>query len=77
MGEIYSKTSGVSTHEYFAVIISFQASVKQEIYHAFKFFTIFIYNFRFENNNMTVNDSEMCVRRKDKAWSIPHISVLR
>jgi len=28
-------------------------------------------------NDMTVNDSEMCVRRKDEAWSIPEISVLR
>jgi len=42
-------TSGVSAHEYsgVAVRISFLASVEQEIYHAFKFFTIFIYNFRF------------------------------
>jgi len=28
-------------------------------------------------NDMTVNDSEICVRRKDEAWSIPEISVLR
>jgi len=28
-------------------------------------------------NDMTVNDSEMCVRRKDEAWSISEISVLR
>jgi len=28
-------------------------------------------------NDMTVNDSEMCVRWKDEAWSIPKISVLR
>jgi len=30
-----------------AVRISFLASVEQEIYHAFKFVTVFIYNFRF------------------------------
>jgi len=42
-------SSGVSTHEYLgvAVRISFIASVEQEIYHAFKFLTVFIYNFRF------------------------------
>jgi len=28
-------------------------------------------------NDMTVNDSEMCVRWYDEAWSIPEISVLR
>jgi len=28
-------------------------------------------------NDMTVNDSEMCVTRKDEAWSTPEISVLR
>jgi len=30
-----------------AVRISFLASVEQEIYYAFKLFTLFIYNFRF------------------------------
>jgi len=30
-----------------AVKISFLASVEQEIYRAFKLFTVFIYNFRF------------------------------
>jgi len=42
-------TSGMSTHEYsgLAVRISFLAIVKQEINHVFKFFTVFIYNFRF------------------------------
>jgi len=28
-------------------------------------------------NDMTVNDSEMCVRSKNEAWSISEISVLR
>jgi len=28
-------------------------------------------------NDMTVNDTEMCVRLKDEAWSIPEISVMR
>jgi len=28
-------------------------------------------------NDMTVNDSEMRVRWKDEAWSIPEISALR
>jgi len=28
-------------------------------------------------NDMTVNDSEMCVRYKDEAWLILEISVLR
>jgi len=39
----------VSAHDYLgvAVWISFLASVEQEIYHEFKFFTVFIYNFRF------------------------------
>jgi len=42
-------TGGVSAHEYsgVAVRISFLASVEQEIYYAFKFFTVYIYNFRF------------------------------
>jgi len=41
--------SGVSAHEYLglAVRISFLASVEHDIYYAFKFFTVFIYNFRF------------------------------
>jgi len=42
-------SGGVSAHEYsgVAVRISFLASVEQEIYYAFKFLTVFIYNFRF------------------------------
>jgi len=42
-------TSGVSAHEYFGVELrtSFLASVEQEIYCAFKSFTVFIYNFWF------------------------------
>jgi len=38
-------------YKYFgvAVRVSFLASVEQEIYHAFKFITVFIYNFRFES----------------------------
>jgi len=32
-----------------AVRISFLASAEQEIYHAFKFFTVFIHNFRFSS----------------------------
>jgi len=28
-------------------------------------------------NDMMVNDSKMCVRWKDEAWSIPEISVMR
>jgi len=45
----YYSTSGVSARDYLgvAVWISFLASVEQEIYHEFKFFTAFIYNFRF------------------------------
>jgi len=34
-------------------------------------------NIKISVNDMTVDDSEMCVRRKDEAWSIPEISVLR
>jgi len=34
-------------------------------------------NIKIGVNDMTVNDSEMCVRWKDEAWSIPEISVLR
>jgi len=34
-------------------------------------------NIKIGVKDMTVNDSEMCVRRKDEAWSIPEISVLR
>jgi len=34
-------------------------------------------NIKIGVNDMTMNDSEMCVRRKDEAGSIPDISVLR
>jgi len=34
-------------------------------------------NIKIGVNDMTVNDSEMCVRWKKQAWSIPDISVLR
>jgi len=34
-------------------------------------------NIKIGVNDVTVNDSEMCVRLKDDAWSIPEISVLR
>jgi len=34
-------------------------------------------NIKIGVSDMTVNDSEMCVRWKDKAWSIPEISVFR
>jgi len=42
-------TSGVFAHKYSGVTvrISFLACVEQEIYHAFKLLTVFIYNFRF------------------------------
>jgi len=44
-----NNTNGVSAHDYSWVIvwISFLASVEQEIYYAFKFFAVFIYNCRF------------------------------
>jgi len=32
------------------------------------------FNMKIGVNDMTVNDSEMCVRWKDEAWSIPAIS---
>jgi len=40
-------TSGVSAHEYSGVAVrnSILASVEQKINHAFKFVTVFIYNF--------------------------------
>jgi len=43
---------------------------------------LFIDTYKWNNkhiavNDMTVNDSELCVRWKDEAWSIPEISVLR
>jgi len=43
---------------------------------------LFIYTYQSNNvkigvNDMTVNESEKCVRWKDEAWSIPEISVLR
>jgi len=34
-------------------------------------------NIKIGVSDMTVDDSEMCVRWKDEAWSIPEISVLR
>jgi len=34
-------------------------------------------NIKIGANEMTVNDCEMCVRRKNEAWSILEISVLR
>jgi len=34
-------------------------------------------NIKIGVNDMTVNDSEMCVKWKDEARSIPEISVLR
>jgi len=34
-------------------------------------------NIKIGVNDMTVNDSEMSVRWKTQAWSIPEISVLR
>jgi len=34
-------------------------------------------NIKIGVNDVKVNDSEMCVRWKDEAWSIPEISVLR
>jgi len=34
-------------------------------------------NIKIGVNDMTVNDSEMCMRLKDEAWSISEISVLR
>jgi len=42
-------TSGVSAHEYSGVTVNilFIASVEQEIYHAFKVFTVLICNFWF------------------------------
>jgi len=56
----------------------------EEIYSAYKVEQIndhlFIDTYKANNikigvNVMTVNDSEMCVRWKDEAWSIPEISV--
>jgi len=43
---------------------------------------LFIYTYKSNNikngvNDMMVNYSEMCVRWKDEAWSIPEVSVLR
>jgi len=34
-------------------------------------------NLKIGVNDMTVSDSEMCVRWKEEAWSMPEISVLR
>jgi len=34
-------------------------------------------NIKIGVNDMPVNDSEMCLRWKDEAWSKPEISVLR
>jgi len=34
-------------------------------------------NIRIGVDDMTVNDSEMSVKWKDEAWSIPEISVLK
>jgi len=58
----------------------------EEIYSAWKVEKIidplFIDTYKSNNikigvNDMTVNDSEMCVKWKDEAWSMPVISVLR
>jgi len=38
---------------------------------------LFIDTYKSNNIKIGVNDSEMCVRWKDEAWSIPEISVLR
>jgi len=34
-------------------------------------------NIKIGVNDMTVNDTEICVRWKDEAWLIPEISVVR
>jgi len=38
---------------------------------------LFIDTYKSYNIQIGVNDSKMCVRRKDEAWTIPEISVLR